>query len=182
MILGLLVTLQMESITGVWKFILECGAGLGLVLILRWYWWRINAWTEITATVAPFAFYALSHGILGLTFPDSFFLTVGGTTVTWLIVAFVTKAENPERLKEFYDRVRPEGNWRIFRTGKRENRNNIVKLIVCWLSAVVMTYGILFLTGKIIFREWNEAMVYGLIVLGSGAILLAFLRKTKVFE
>jgi len=182
MIIGLSITLLMESITGVWKFILECGAGLGLVLILRWYWWRINAWTEITATVAPFAFYALSKWVLGYEFPSSFFLTVGATTLAWLIVAFASPKEDFEGLRVFYDRVRPDGNWRIFTKANRENRNNIARLVVCWISAVVMTYAILFLAGKIIFQEWSEVLIYSAIVLTSGGVLFAFLRKTKVFE
>ena len=53
MILGGLVTFYLESIRQAWEFILESGAGIGLVLILRWYWWRINAWSEVTAMVAP---------------------------------------------------------------------------------------------------------------------------------
>jgi len=51
----------MDSIAGVWQFIMECGAGLGLGADFRWYWWRINAWAEITATVAPFVAYAIAH-------------------------------------------------------------------------------------------------------------------------
>jgi len=83
--LGLLITSQMNSIAGVWQFIMECGAGLGLVLILRWYWWRINAWAEITATVAPFIAYAIAHYGLAWAFPNSFFFTVGFTTLAWLL-------------------------------------------------------------------------------------------------
>ena len=74
---------------------MECGAGLGLVLILRWFWGRINAYVEITATLAPFVGYTLARGEwlsedLG-TFPNSFFFTVGFTTVAWLTVLFLTK-------------------------------------------------------------------------------------------
>ncbi len=63
MIIAVFATSQMNSISGVWQFIIECGAGLGLVLILRWYWWRINAWSEITATIAPFIGYWFSNQI-----------------------------------------------------------------------------------------------------------------------
>jgi Na+/proline symporter len=182
MVCGLLITLVMDSITGVWEFIIECGAGLGLVLILRWYWWRITAWTEIVATLTPFLAYAVSKTLLNLEFPESFFFTVGMTTLAWLGVAFFGPKENREQLRIFYERVRPEGNWRILKPASGKNRNNIARLVVCWLSSVVMTYGILFLTGKVIFREWSEALLYGLVVLISGVVLLAFLRKTKVFE
>ena len=73
MALGLLVTTLISTISGVWSFIIECGAGLGLVLILRWYWWRINAWSEITATISPFIAYACGRFLLGMEFPQSFF-------------------------------------------------------------------------------------------------------------
>ena len=182
MIAGLLITLKMESITGVWEFIIECGAGLGLVLILRWYWWRINAWTEITATIVPFIAYALSKWGLALEFPDSFFFTVSITTISWLLVAFLSPRDKTENLENFYRRVRPDGNWRVIDGSQKENRNNIARLAVCWVSAVLMTYGILFLTGKLIFREWTEAAIYGGVVIVSGTTLLIFLKRTEVFD
>lgn len=182
MIAGLLITLKMESITGVWEFIIECGAGLGLVLILRWYWWRINAWTEIAATIVPFIAYALSKWGLALEFPDSFFFTVSITTISWLLVAFLSPRDKTENLENFYRRVRPDGNWRVIDGSQKENRNNIARLAVCWVSAVLMTYGILFLTGKLIFREWTEAAIYGGLVIVSGTTLLIFLKRTEVFD
>jgi SSS family solute:Na+ symporter len=182
MICGLVITQFMTSISGVWEFVLECGAGLGLVLILRWYWWRINAWSEISATVTPFIVYAVGKWFFDLQFPESFFLTVGVTTVVWILFTFFGPKEDEKSLKIFFDRVRPDGNWRIFRKSTVENRNNIARLAVCWLSSVTLTYGILFLTGKIIFKEWNAAMLYGAVVVISGVILVAFLKRTNVFR
>lgn len=182
MVCGLVITKFMNSISGVWEFVLECGAGLGLVLILRWYWWRINAWSEISATVTPFIVYAAGKWVFDLEFPESFFLTVGITTAVWILFTFFGPKENETSLKIFFERVRPDGNWRIFRKSTVENRNNMARLAVCWLASVALTYGILFLTGKVIFKEWNAAMLYGAVVLISGVILVVFLKRTNVFR
>jgi Na+/proline symporter len=182
MALGLIVTNYMENITDVWIFIMECGAGLGLVLILRWYWWRINAWSEISATVAPFIAYAIAKWVLNLEFPNSFFFTVGVTTVIWLVATYLAPREDEDSLKIFYTKVRPDGNWRVFTKTRRPDWNNIGSLSVCWLSSVVLVYSVLFLIGKVIFNEWTEAGIFGAIAGASGAILITFLRKTNVFR
>jgi len=182
MLVGLIVTNYMNSIKDVWVFVMECGAGLGLVLILRWYWWRINAWSEISATVTPFIVYALSKYWLHLQFPNSFFFTVGITTVVWILVTFLGPKEQASSLKVFFDRVRPDGNWRIFRESSSDNRNNITHLAVCWLASVILTYSILFLVGKLIFKEWNDALIYAVSMVISGLVLNIFLRKTNVFN
>src|SRR6056297_2951390 len=80
-----LIILVMNSISGAWAFIIECGAGLGLVLILRWYWWRINAWTEIVAMIAPFGGVLISRFVLHIEFPESMFFIVTFTTGAWMI-------------------------------------------------------------------------------------------------
>ncbi len=182
MVTGLVITHFLASIKSVWEFVMQCGAGLGLVLILRWYWWRINAWSEISATVTPFIVYGIAKGMLNLEFPNSFFLTVGITTLVWILFTFYGPQVNQTKLRVFYDRVRPDGNWRIFRESKSENRSNTILLSVCWISSVILAYSVLFLIGKVIFQEWNEAMIYGLAVLISGIVLGITLKRTNVFQ
>lgn len=182
MILGLAVTTMMTSISGVWQFIMECGAGLGLVLILRWYWWRINAWSEISATIAPFIAFAIARFGFGWEFPDSFFFTVSFTTVAWIVVTFFTKPESTETLSRFYNQVRPDGNWRPFVEKTRKKTNNIPSLLVCWISSVVLAYSVLFATGKIIFGEYNAAGIYGLLVVLSAFVLTRALKRTSIWE
>lgn len=179
--LGLFITTQITSISGVWLFIMECGAGLGLVLILRWYWWRINAWSEISATIAPFVAYTLSRFGFGWEFPNSFFFTVAFTTVAWLVVTYLTKPESTHTLQNFYDRVKPDGSWSAFRRFDKK-KNNIPALLVCWISSVILAYSILFLTGKIIFAEWGEARIFLITTLLSGAILWLTLKRTNIWE
>ncbi|MBI2966924.1 MAG: Na+:solute symporter [Bacteroidetes bacterium] len=179
MVVSLFVTLLIETISGVWQFIIECGAGLGLVLILRWYWWRINAWSEIGATIFPFFYYAFSKFILGLEFPVSFFFTVGLTTVSWLILTYATAPEAPAVLKNFYQRVKPGGFWKkIPKALLNESPPDpftFRDLFICWISATAMTYSILFMTGDIILKNLYSSIVWGLVAAVSFTILY---RKT----
>jgi len=193
MILGLAITTQINSISAVWSFVMECGAGLGMVLILRWYWWRINAWSEIAATAAPFVGYAIAKFVFPhlefipdnyAAFPNSFFFTVGFTTVVWIVVTFFTKPEPQEKLDDFYTKIQPDGWWNRTHLDSEGNakKSNLLNLAICWLSAVAFTYALLFLIGKSILHEWTEALqsfgVAGISLL----ILLYFLKKTRIFN
>ena len=113
MLVGLFVTTQLESIKAVWEFIFQCGAGLGLVLILRWYWWRINVWSEIVATIVPFIAYAILLQT-DVAFPESFLITVACTTIAWLIITFITPPTEANHLVRFYEKVQPDGWWGNF--------------------------------------------------------------------
>ncbi len=190
MAISLWVTSYITSISGVWAFIIECGAGLGLVMILRWYWWRISAWSEIVATVVPFLAYGLSKFVLvqydpvwgkGISEdPTSFFFTVGVTTIAWLMATFLAPRTSIEKLQSFYDKIEPDGNWRPFR--KDWNRVKLLLLTLCWLSAIVMAYSVLFLVGSLIFKEWGQVMIYGLVAVGSFLVLRGASRKVKIFQ
>ncbi len=181
MALGLAVTTQMTSIHEVWSFIMECGAGLGLVLILRWYWWRINAWSEISATIAPFVAFAISRYGFGWEFPDSFFFTVGFTTVTWIVVTLLTSPESNAVLTRFYNQVKPDGSWASFRSDE-ESKTSLFPLFTCWISAVVLAYSILFLTGKVLFSEWNSVLIYAIVCIVSATALVWGLKRTSIWR
>lgn len=178
MILGLAVTTQLKTIENAWSFVIECGAGLGLVLILRWYWWRINAWSEIVATAAPFFAYGTAR-IIGLEFPDSFFVTVGFTTVAWIIATFVTKPEAELTLRTFYERVQPTGFWGLLNKSGKNNYNNF-RLLISWISATVFVYAILMLLGKLIFHEWKEALLLTIAAVVSLTILLVYQKEKEI--
>ncbi|MCT4622742.1 MAG: Na+:solute symporter [Schleiferiaceae bacterium] len=183
MIIGLGVSWYINSITSVWQFIMECGAGLGLVLILRWYWWRINAWSEIMATIAPFVGYTIAHTVLDLEFPYSFFVTVGITTLSWIVVTFITEPTNSKTLNHFFDRIQPDGAWGEFRQQKEGIRkSNLFNLFVCWISAVAMTYGLLFTLGKFILMEWNEGFMWLGVTIVSATAFILFLKRTRIFN
>jgi SSS family solute:Na+ symporter len=191
MILGLVVSTFVDSISGAWGFIMQAGAGLGLVLILRWYWWRINAWSELSAMVAPFIPTAIFYS-LGTEFEIAFPATVLFTTIVWIVVTFITRPTKDETLQHFYNKVRPDGAWSTYPDnyqmivgGISENtaapKNNLLYLILCWISAIIMTYGILFLIGKTILMEWETAGYLLAIVAVSFIALRYFISKTRVF-
>lgn len=184
MVVALIATTQISNISKVWLFIMECGAGLGLVLILRWYWWRINAWSEIAATITPFFTYFSAKYLLDWVFPNSFFFTVGSTTIVWLLVTFLSKPTDKEKLSSFYKAIKPKGNWKPFQTRmeRKESKGNILSLLLCWISAVIMAYSILFLIGSVIFKEWNDAGIYTISITISALIFKYSSVKSRIFE
>ena len=161
MVVALYFTTIINSISGVWSFVIECGAGLGLVLILRWYWWRVNAWSELVAMITPFVVYAIGRFVLGLEFPQSYFLTIGVTTLAWIIVTMVTKPTDRKVLRDFYSRVRPGGWWgpiaRELGIGTEGPR---WQLFVAWIAAVVMGYSTLFWIGALLLHQWHDLVIY----------------------
>ncbi len=181
MLIALFATSQITSISAVWQFLMECGAGLGLVLILRWYWWRINAWSEIAATIAPFVGYSLGRYVFEWSFPNSFFFTVAFTTISWLLITYLTKPVDNETLQCFYSRIKPRGNWKPFINGESHN-GEIGMLILCWLSAIVMAYCLLFVVGSILFGDLVMALVYGFTSITAFFILRFGARKVKIFD
>ena len=127
MIVGLVVTSQITMIDTAAQFLIASGAGLGMVLILRWYWWRINAWSELGATLAPVLGLVIANYVLPQWLPEEFFaqngafiFTVVFTTVVWLIATYVTAPTDKATLQSFYEKVKPGGWWKpIRRTGDK---------------------------------------------------------------
>lgn len=181
MLASLFATTQMSSIDSAATFLIECGAGLGLVLILRWYWWRINAWSEITASIAPFIGYVLANYIFKFPYPINFLFTVGLSTVFWLIITFLTQPTSKEVLESFYKKVKPDGWWKPFRN-KKEKKRNLRPLFACWISSIIMVYSCLFLIGDVIFQNYQKAGVELAICIVSFIILNYQLKRTSIFD
>jgi SSS family solute:Na+ symporter len=176
MALALVATSFMDSISGVWTFLIECGAGLGLVLILRWYWSRINAWSEITATLAPFIFYAMAKFVWQLDFPNSFFFTIAFTTVSWVVVTLITKPEPQAQLLKFYNQVQPNGWWKSV-SGENLKVDNMLFKVIGWISAIILIYGSLFGIGYFILGD----NFYGILSI-SAATIGAFGVKLSLYK
>jgi len=162
MLISVTVTLFINRISGAWEFILECGAGVGLVLILRWFWWRINAWSEISAMITPFIVYPLTLAA-GLNFPDTIFIIVPVTTIVWITVTFLTKPTDESVLLSFYKRVYPGGRlWKQISSQLPDikEENVFFKMFINWIFGVFLVYSILFGTGKLIFGEYFDFGIY----------------------
>ncbi len=174
MIAGAYTTTFITSISGVWKFLLESGAGLGLVLILRWYWWRINVWAEIAATFSPFIYYFLSKFVLRMEFPEGYFFTVGLTTVTWVVVMLLSKPDEEKILTNFATKIKPGGFWKKFYT---YNNNHLKHNAINWIFSITGAYTLLFAIGKILFYQYTQAIILLAISFVSFAIMYFSLNK-----
>jgi len=184
MVLGLWATTLMTTISGVWSFIIECGAGLGMVLILRWYWWKINAWSEITATLSPFIAYSIGRFVFDMEFPNSFFFTVTFTTFAWLTVTLTTKPESDKTLRRFYEKVKPGGFWKHYQDPESiKSKNKEIRwLFLCWISSISMIYSVLFFIGKMIFKFYSEGLIFGSIAIVSFFILKFAMDRSNLFK
>jgi Na+/proline symporter len=112
-LLAATVSFFMESVGQVFRFLILIGNGPGLVLLLRWFWWRINAWAEIAAMLAGLSLALLTFlpPFDQLTFGWRLVLTGFGSMLIWIPAMLLTKPEAPEVLDRFYARVRPAGAW-----------------------------------------------------------------------
>lgn len=188
MIIGLLVSTTIGTIDEAAQFLIASGAGLGMVLILRWYWWRINAWSELVATVAPFLGMLISKTILRDFLPDSFFeqngdflFTVVFTTIAWIIATLVTKPTDRNILLSFYERVKPGGWWKGIQPTNESNKG-LNYLFLCWISGVLMVYSVLFLLGYLIFKEWMPFAQWTAAFIASFFLLRWSMKKAGFFE
>ncbi len=172
-----LVTAQMDTIAGAWKFLLAIGAGTGAVYILRWFWWRINAWSEISAMTASFIVAIFLQVIIGMDTGDAnvfakvMLITVVITTIVWITVTMLTSPESEETLIQFYQKVRPGGKlWQSI-AAKVPEINADVGLgrdIFDWALGIILVYASLFGVGKIILGSLS----FGLILLILAALCL----------
>jgi SSS family solute:Na+ symporter len=175
------VTFYLQSIRQAWEFVLESGAGIGLVLILRWYWWRVNAWSEIAAMVAPALGFAYLKLFTTLRFPETLFYLVAWTTACWIIVTLLTAPEPEAHLVRFYRRVRPGGpGWtRIATLAGLGAPPPIRRLLLDWVAGWVLIYAMLFGLGALLFRSLTAALAYFIVAAIAAAVIYRDLaRKT----
>jgi SSS family solute:Na+ symporter len=179
-IVSAVITFYMDSIAGAWKLLLVTGAGTGTVLILRWYWWRINAWSEVSAMAAAFVVSILMQTAFRFNSDDPrqfaylMLITVGSTTAVWLTVTFLTAPEPQEKLLSFYRKVRPSvpGWTPIARLApdvppSRDFAWNVLD----WLCGCILIYGTLFGTGKIILKDTGTGLAFLAIAAAAAATI-----------
>lgn len=165
---------QLKSIGAGWELVLGVGFGTGAVYILRWYWWRISAWSEISAMIAAAA---VTIGLRNVSFVGNdalvyakkTLITGGLTTIAWLVVTFLTRAESNETLVSFYRRVHPTvyGWKRIAKLAPElPEVKDVAGNAFNWLMGVILVYGCLFGIGKLVFQQWGQ----GILLLALAAI------------
>src|SRR5690606_25200460 len=154
------VALWLENALQAFQILLQIGAGTGLIFLLRWYWWRINAWGEIAAMVVSFAvalYVQFGHTALGFALPDPSLALVAGvfvTTIGWLTVTLLTPPTDPATLQSFYDRIRPApAGWRraVDTSGESPAIESPAAGFLAWFLGCLAVYAALFGTGYLIY-------------------------------
>ncbi|HEY6392593.1 MAG TPA: sodium:solute symporter family protein [Bryobacteraceae bacterium] len=175
-----IVTFYMGSISGAWKLLIVTGAGTGGVLLLRWYWWRINAWSEVSAMISGFVVSVLLQTMWGLDtdkpvdFAWIMIVTVTITTIVWLAVTFLTQPESKETLIAFYRRTHPsEAGWRPIAKLAPDVRPSGGGLsnLIDWICGCALIYGILFGTGKLLLKDFTSGSILLAMGLAAGAVI-----------
>ncbi len=176
---SLLVTSKLEKISDAWRFILECSGGIGMVLILRWFWWRINAWSEIAALIAPFLIYPFLK-LIGIEFPNTLLIIIAWSSVIWVTVTFLTRPTNNEVLRKFYRKVHPGGpGWKRIASKEPDVQGDsgYLLLFINWIAGSLMVITALFSIGKLILHDYSYSLLFAIIALLCGYVIYRNMKK-----
>ncbi len=200
MVLAATLALQVNNAKQLFDFIILFGAGTGLIFILRWFWWRINAWSEIVAMFASGIISLLINpSILGFQnwsiLPGSFpgwsgiIISVSLTTTVWLVVTFLTEPETEATLIEFYKTTKPGGpGWKKIIEAARnkgieltssEESWDVPNGIIAMLTGCLLVYSVLFATGNWLYGHTTEAIILTLLAIVSGFGLSKIWEKIR---
>ncbi|MGH7529101.1 MAG: sodium:solute symporter family protein [Gemmatimonadales bacterium] len=188
MLLALAVMQFLDTVEQGWRILLGLGAGTGLVLILRWYWWRVNAWSEIVAMAASFVVSLVLWQVFDMPAdaPATLMITVGVTTLAWVVATYVTAPESSETLERFYRRVRPGGpGWRAVATRLGFGGDTIPGGALSWVNWVagwVAVYATLFGIGQLLVGTLAWALVCGVIAAAAFMLIARNLRRDASFR
>jgi SSS family solute:Na+ symporter len=179
----------LETAKDSFDIIIQVGAGTGLLYLVRWFWWRVNAWCEVNAMISSFGFSVLLLILrkVGVVVPTHYalILTVLATTIVWMLTAFFGPQTDRETLVRFYRKVRPFGpGWERVRAeagvSKEEVRStgdNFPMALVGWVSGSLTIWSALFTVGNVLYKRWTYAAVLFGVFLVAGTILLRVISK-----
>lgn len=183
------ITANLGSVSEAWGLLLTASAGLGLVLILRWYWWRVNAWSELAATLSPvfLLVLALILGAFGIRlpglqaeFPNNLFAVTAFTTVVWVTATFLTRPTRNEVLDRFYRRIHPGGpGWKHIAERNTDVRQDtgMVRLAGDCVAGIVLVYCALFGTGHLLMGNTGWMLLCLCGIAAAGAFLWRSLSR-----
>ena len=187
MISAAALTFVLTTASESFNLILSIGAGTGLIYILRWFWWRINAWSEIAAMVGSFViafgfFIARKMGY-AVASHVSLIMTVAATTVIWLIVTYVARPTDPATLRSFYALVRPAGpGWKAIREQSKlePSPDSLTTSLLGWIVGCFFVYAGLFGTGSFIYGRTTGGFLWlGVFILAGISLLVLIPRLWK---
>lgn len=208
MLFSALLALVLTNALQLFEIILMFGAGTGLIFILRWFWWRINAWSEISAMFASGVISILlnftslktllfDHKIDGGTLVEGVFpawakfpLVVLITTIVWVVITFLTKPEKDETLREFYKQTTPGGpGWKKvlntfsdteFIEKETTKKWSVPSGILAMVLGCILVYSTMFATGNILYGNYNIALGLLVLIIISSVLLIILWKKNKL--
>ncbi len=199
MVFSALLALVLQNALQLFDIILMFGAGTGLIFILRWFWWRINAWSEISAMFVS----GIVSILLNFTSLGNYFFGVDGlmpsyakfpmvvlvTTIVWVLVTYLTKPENKTVLQNFYKKIQPGGpGWsKIINEAKADNIElinaqegwSVPSGIIAMLIGCVLIYSVMFATGNLIYGKYTDSLILFGVAFISGIILSKLWKKIR---
>jgi SSS family transporter len=169
-----------KNIGKAWIFLWAMSAGIGLVLILRWFWWRINAWSEISAlgssilTILIMIIYTNFKGI-SLELKHQV-IVIPVSISTWIITTYLTSPEPIDKLQKFYNKIKPWGYWGPVSIGS-EPKESLIRVLVNWMLGVCVVLSGMIGIGKLLMGEFSLG-----IVLFVFSILCSFVIYLRIFR
>jgi len=175
--LASVVALWLESAMQAFQILLQIGAGTGLIFLLRWFWWRINAWSEISAMLVSFAV-AVAFQYVDMEPAWELVIGVAITTACWLLVTFLTRPDDEETLQAFYDRIRPfEAGWRSAVDTGAGSSGSVSAAFLAWGLGCLTVYSALFGTGMALYGRGGTAIAFAVTALVAGVGLFRTLPR-----
>jgi SSS family solute:Na+ symporter len=179
----------LETAKDSFDIILQVGAGTGLLYLVRWFWWRVNAWCEVNAMISSFGFSVLILILrkAGVVIPTHYalILTVLATTVVWVLTAFLGPKTDPQTLLKFYKKVRPFGpGWEpvrkeagISKAEAKSTGDNFPVALVGWVSGSLTIWSALFAVGNFLYGRMTYAFILLAVFIVSGTALLRVINR-----
>ena len=183
-VVAAVLSVFLESAQDAFEVLISIGAGTGLLYMLRWYWWRINAWCEVVAMVSSFAislvFFIMRKAGTPLPFAHTVLYSVAFTTAAWLLTAYFATPTSRERLIAFYRKVHPAGpGWTRIRkeAGVSEaeaarHSDHLGKATIGWIAGCLTIWSSLFAMGLFLYGRTQSALILTAVFVASGAVLV----------
>lgn len=193
MLAALLVSTRLTTILDAYKYLGLMWGGIGTVMIMRWYWWRVNAWSEISAIVASLVI----GNVAAILLPNvetpvakdyyavRLIITITGTALVWIVVTLLTSHRVGTAHKTFYRKMRiPGPGWArvAAETGIAPLRGELRTSVLAWLSCTLLLLAVLLGIGKFIFHEWVAGLAYAVIAIVSARVLRAQMSKITFLD
>lgn len=189
-ILSSAVVYMLDSAKSAFDIILQVGAGTGLLYLVRWFWWRVNAWCEVAAMISSFVVSVLfmileKEHIFSTGSPQKLMITIAITTVCWVLAAYLAPQTDRQTLIDFYTKVRPAGpGWEAIRRETGISKEEAVRTgdsmpmaLIGWVSGCMVIWSALFTVGNILYGRWGNAAGLGLVFVISGLALINVVNK-----